>query len=767
MKNNYFFIKKIINKFIFLSFIMRIESLTFVISETAKRQFGQPNYQKLDYLKSIMLKTCLHIILFTFLFAQAKGQVTFRAIGSESTIATEVEVDFSVSNFTDVAAFQYFINYDTSSLDFLAMVNVNIPGTLDLNEPTKGTIIFNWFEGTNVTISDHTVIYKLRFLVKNKTISKIKFLLDNTFVVGNSSGTLLAHDAYFGGINAGFLVGAVIYDFNENCQLDPGEEGIQDLPLRVEKNSFFEYSTSNTQGNFEFALKDTGNINLSTLPRISSWQPCTPTQFIDIVDYSENRTTTLLQPNNGCPHMEVDISAAYVKPCETITYWVNYRNNGTSPAFASTINITLDSFMTFAGSSIAPSLLNGKHIEFSIGNVAQNQSGRFSVSVTNSCIGTIEQQAQCMKAEISPNMICDPISPSWDESSLQVTGICKDDSVQFTIKNIGASDMTAIQDYIIIEDMIIGKTGNIQLPAGASQILTEKTNEHTYRVIVNQSANHPGKSFPTVALEGCDGYNTGIMLGSVTEFAEDDADYFISIDCQESTLLPTPNTVTGHPKGYGPQFQITSHTDLTYLIYFKNVTPTTLTSLVIRDSLSENLDIISVQPGASSHPYEFTLSGKDIVLFTFDNISIPPNGEGFVKFRVTQKPNNPVNTEIINNAQILMGPNTIVTNPTLHTIGGDNEQLYVMVDINNPLNEKIKLDVFPNPFLTETTIQVKDYPSTDLRLRLYGINGSVLIDQSSSTGIFQLSRSSISKGVYVFVIEDGHTPIASGKIIAP
>ncbi len=767
MKNNYFSAKKIINKSIFLSFGLRKKSKTFVLSEIEKSPAGHPNHRKLNYLKLTMLKNCLHIILLTLLFAQANGQVTFRAIGGESTVGTELYVDIVVSNFIDVAAFQYTINYDTSSLDFFEVVDVNITGSLAYNEPSKGEIKINWFSNPNVTITDETSIYKLKFFTKSKTFSKVQFVLDNSFVVADSSSTTLNHDAYFGGINATYLKGKVIYDFNENCQLDPFETGLNDIPLKIEINSFYEYTTSDALGNFEFAFTELGNLNLKTLPRTTSWQPCTPTQFVNIVNYSENRVNTLLPPTNGCPHMEVDVSSAFVKPCETLTYWVNYRNNGTSPAFASSIDITLDSFMTFAGSSIAPALLDGKHLQFNIGNVAQDQSGRFSITVTNSCFGTIEQQAQCMKAEITPNMICEPVSPSWDESSVKVTGACKGDSVEFTIQNVGASDMTAQQDYIIIEDMIIGKEGKVQLPSGASQTLTEKTDEHTYRLIVNQSPNHPGKSFPTVALEGCDGYNAGIMLGSVTEFAEDDSDYFISIDCQESTNTPTPNTVTGHPKGYGPQFEITSHTDLTYLIYFKNVTSTTLTSLVIRDSLSENLDIISVQPGAASHPYDFSLTDQNIVLFTFENILIPPNGEGFVKFRVAQKPNNPVGTQIINSAQILMGQTIINTNSTLHTTGGDDERLYVMVDVKNPINENIKLDVYPNPFLTEVTIQVKDYPSTDLRLRLYGINGSVLIDQSTTTGIFQLSRSSISKGVYVFVIEDGRTPIASGKIIAP
>lgn len=756
-----------INKPRILSFDSDQKTKTFVISKIDNSPTGHPTYRKLNHIKLTMLKTCLHIIFFTFFFAQANGQVIFRATGDATTINTFLYVDVSVENFTDVAAFQFNIVYDTTALSFINLNAIDIPGTLDYNEANKGNIQFIWVNaGANATIPDQS-IFKLVFSVLSDKVSKVKIINDDSFLVADSTNVIKPHDAFFAGINATFIKGKLAYDFNENCQLDASEQGINDIPLRIERNSFYEYSTSNVDGSFNFMLLDTGIINLKTLPRTTAWLPCSPSQSIDIINFSENRVTTLLQPNFGCPQMEVDISTAYVKPCETIKYWVDYRNNGTSPVFDASLKITLDSFMTYAGSSIAPALLDGKIIEFNLGNLAQDQSGRFNISATNSCIGTVEGQTQCMKAEIFPKMICDPISPSWDQSSVQVTGICKNDSVQFTIKNVGASDMTAQQDYIIIEDMIIGKEDAIQLPAGESKILSELTDEHTYRLIVHQSPNHPGKSYPTVALEGCDGYNTSMMLGSVTEFGEDDSDYFISLDCQESTTTPNPNTVKGHPKGYGPKFEITSHTDLTYLIYFKNVTPNMLTRLVIRDSLSENLNIISVQPGASSHPYDFTLAGKNIVQFTFDDIAIPINGEGFVKFRVSQNPNNPINTEIINNAQILMEEDTIICNSTLHTVGGDIEQLYVMVDIKNPINKNIKLDVYPNPFKTEVTIKVKDYPSTDLRLRLYGINGSVLIDQSSSTGVFQLSRSSISKGVYVFVIEDGHTPIASGKLIAP
>lgn len=765
MLENIFFKNFLINKLVILSFVLANKRLTFVLSETDNGSTGHPNYRFLRY-KRLMIKRILHIVLFSFCFAQANGQVVFRLIGGETQLNNTVKVQLKVENFTDVAALQFSFKYDTTSLIFNGASDFVLPTTSSaFNEPQKGQINFLWFS-SNLSLEDGLSLFNLNFIAIENKQSKVAFDFDYTFSVLDETTSSHPYVTYFAGINATYLNGQVLFDKVENCQKDAGDIGLNDIPYSFENANTIRYGTSDKLGDFEYII-DTGDIVFSTLPRTATWSVCTPSFLFNIVNYSENKLLSFLQPNYDCPHMEVDISAPFVVPCTSITYWVDYRNNGSAATDNAVIDITLDSFYTFVSSSITPTQLNDKKIKFDIGYVDIDGTGRFSITVQNECSGTIVGQAQCINALITPDEICEPVSPAWDGASLKLEGKCKGDSVEFKIINTSTVDIDD-KDYIIIEDMILALTGKAQIGAGDSTTITQKTNNHTYRLITSQSPNHPGKSFPTIALEGCDGYDSNTMLGSVTEFAEDDADYFTSKDCQESKeLAPINHVVTGHPKGYGPNFTITSHTDLTYLIYFKNVADTVLTSLVIRDSLSEYLDIISVQPGASSQAYDFSLRGGNVVQFDFDNLSIPPNGSGFVKFRVSQKPNNPLNTKIENTVAIEMSGNPVTTNQVFHTIGGDSELLFLMVDIQNPINKNIKLNVYPNPFLTETTIVVKDYPKTDLRLRLYGINGSVLLEQSSQTGIFQLSRGSLSKGTYVFAIEDKGISIASGKLIVP
>lgn len=770
MKKSNFLQHFFINKSVFLSLRLPSYPLTFVSSETERSLKGHPDYRFLKFFKRPMLKNCLHIILFSLLLAQANGQVTFRAIGGNVTAGNTIDISIQVKNFTNVAAFAYTMVYDTNSLDLITPpVDVTIPGSVpDVNEPSKGIIKTNWFENNNISLADGTIIYKLRFLAKATSTSKIHFIKDNSFVVADSLVNEKPYLAFYGSVNTTYLHGDIIYDFNEDCTTNDGELGLNDIPVRIEKNGWYQYTTSDHTGSYEFSIQNTNTPTIKILPRTTAWKAaCSPATFpVDVIPFSENVIpTTLLQAAYACPHMEVDVSTAYVAPCQNFKYWVNYRNNGPAPAFGASVKITLDTFMTYNGSNLTPTQLNGRHLEFNIGNVNTDQSGRFYINVKNSCVGTVEGQAQSVSAEIFPNTICDPVSPAWDQSSLKVTGTCAGDSVRFVVQNVGTADMTTTQDFIIIEDMILGKEGHVKLDVSESKTLTELTDGHTYRLIANQSPHHPGRSYPTVALEGCDGYTSSTMLGSVTEFAEDDANPSNSIDVQESTNTPIPNTIIGHPKGYGPEFEITSHTDLTYLIRFKNTTEATLTELVIQDTLSPFLDMVSVEPGASSVLYDFTLTDKNIVQFTLLD-TLLPGTEGFVKFRVRQTPNNDVGTKIATRANIGL-PTAVATDSVFHTVGGDTEQLYVMVDVHNPINPNIKLDVYPNPFTTETTIEIKDYPKTDLRLRLYGINGSVLLEQSTHTGKFRLSRSSISKGVYVFVIENGNIPIASGKIVAP
>ncbi|MCB0556652.1 MAG: hypothetical protein KDD02_24110, partial [Phaeodactylibacter sp.] len=63
------------------------------------------------------------------------------------------------------------------------------------------------------------------------------------------------------------------------------------------------------------------------------------------------------------------------------------------------------------------------------------------------------------------------------------------------------------------------------------------------------------------------------------------------------------NDKQGFPRGYGDEHYIYPGTDLEYLVRFQNTGNDTAFLVVIRDTLSEFLDIATVRPGAASHPY--------------------------------------------------------------------------------------------------------------------------------------------------------------------
>jgi hypothetical protein len=90
--------------------------------------------------------------------------------------------------------------------------------------------------------------------------------------------------------------------------------------------------------------------------------------------------------------------------------------------------------------------------------------------------------------------------------------------------------------------------------------------------------------------------------------------------------------------------------------------------------LSPYLDPSTIVPGASKHPYTFTLSGQGVMTWRFDHIMLPDSltneeeSKGFFNYTVNQRQNNPLGTVIENTAYIYFDFNdAIITNTTINT----------------------------------------------------------------------------------------------------
>jgi len=274
-------------------------------------------------------------------------------------------------------------------------------------------------------------------------------------------------------------------------------------------------------------------------------------------------------------------------------------------------------------------------------------------------------------------------------------------------------------------------------------------------------------------LEGCRLNSNGtINTGFVTQFSNYDGNPFVDVDCQPNVGSYDPNDKLAYPVGYGAEHYIYQHTDLEYYIRFQNTGTAPARTVVIIDTIAQYLDIASLRVGASSHNYSYEIYGNGIVKFTFDNILLPDSttnyraSQGFIKYKIEQKPNNPIGTIINNNADIYFDYNAAVrTNTTFHKIGADFVTIQ-LVGIKNVMQPNVIVNVYPNPFHEVATIKIEGTEFTKIEFELYDLTGRVVYQKTTNETSFNIHKSDLTQGVYVYrIIADGKL-LNTGKLIA-
>jgi len=178
-----------------------------------------------------------------------------------------------------------------------------------------------------------------------------------------------------------------------------------------------------------------------------------------------------------------------------------------------------------------------------------------------------------------------------------------------------------------------------------------------------------------------------------------------------------------------------------------------------------------VRSGASSHSYDFTILGDNVLKFNFDNIALPDSNinevasHGYVKFRVSQYPDVALETVIENNAAIYFDFNEpIITNVVFHTIGRDFMEILDATSETSIATTSIK--VFPNPFEEEATVEIDGLDVQNGLFKVYDLQGRLLQTFDFSGNKFTVQREQLSSGMYFYQLEsktDGL--LKSGKLV--
>ncbi len=566
----------------------------------------------------------------------------------------------------------------------------------------------------------------------------------------------------------GPIKGMIAEDIDGACLFDAADQPLANWMVKATNGNDEFFGFTNANGEYEiFVLPGTYAVEV-VLPPNGYWASCQPFISVTLDDAADVDTANFaLEKLVDCPLLEVDISTPFLRRCFDNTYYVNYCNLGTTVAADAFIEISLDPLISVTGASIPFSgPVNGVYT-FEIGDVPVGECGGFSVYTFTSC-EAILGQTLCAEAHIYPDTICTS-NPNWSGASIQITSECTADSIVFTIQNIGSGDMTVPAGFIVVEDGVMLMSGpqNFQLQAGETLSFSFPANGSTWALLADQVEGHPGNSSPLLAVEGCGTNSLGTFsTGFALQFPEDDADPCLSIDCQVVIGSYDPNDKNGYPIGYGDEHLIEPGQELDYHIRFQNTGTDTAFKVVIQDVIAPELDLATLRPGASSHPYQLDIH-NDTLLFIFENILLPdsnvnePGSHGFVKFRIGQKAGLALGTTIENKAAIYFDFNDpVITNTTIHKLG----ERFMVNATREPFLPKIDWAVFPNPFSDETTFLVHGADFQTLEIEMYDLTGRFIQKQKVQNGQANIKRGSLSPGLYFYKINVNGVTAGQGKL---
>ncbi|HRK81905.1 MAG TPA: T9SS type A sorting domain-containing protein [Saprospiraceae bacterium] len=597
-------------------------------------------------------------------------------------------------------------------------------------------------------------------------VTGVNFVAVKTGDVNSTSLTSLRiQEVHFSSIR-----GRVFHDANDNCQGDTGEYGPVGWVVRADGalgSSFFGATLPN--GEYRINVPP-GSYTVSVvLPSSNVWNiQCNNAQPVVFAESMEQALGVNfgVRSDIDCPQPEVNIGIPFLRRCVENTYTVRYTNQGSELIEDAYVNVTLDPFFTFVGSSLPVASVNGSTYRFDVGDLDVFETRTFTVTISVSCEAELGQ-THCISAEMFPVAPC-MIDPNWSGASLRVEGECQGDRVVFTITNEG-EDMNDPVEYIVIEDIMIQiMEDDLLLGSGQMRQVELPANGSTWRLELRQVAFHPDNNYQAAFVEGC---GTGeSSFGFINQFALGDEKPNYDLDCRDNIGAYDPNDKQGFPLGVGEQGFIRPGQPLDYLIRFQNTGTDTAFTVIIRDTLSEWLDPASIRPGTSSHPYAFNFSDENAIQFVFSNIMLPdsnvnePASHGFVRFSIRQRPDVPLGTAIRNSAGIYFDFNEpVITNTTLHTV---QENFLITVDVKDvALRPGLELTVFPNPAAHSAQFRLSSGGIERGLLQVWNAQGQLVGTQPFSGDQTTWNASGMRQGLYFFQIVSGGQTVASGKLL--
>lgn len=572
------------------------------------------------------------------------------------------------------------------------------------------------------------------------------------------------------------IEGNIFDDLNADCVMASNDLPLENWVVEILPGPI--YTSTDVNGFYSANVLD-GNYTVNVLnPNTNLWATSCPANGSQSVAISGGGTAIADFAYDAayyCPLLSVDVASNFLRKCHTENFIVHYCNNGNQVANNAYVEVNFSNGLTPLSSNATYTANSASQWSFPVGNLAPGACGTFHVLTQISCTANFGD-IECVTAEIYPDYPCsEPQGDStiWDRSSVMVIGTCVGDTAAcFTITNTGSSsngNMQGTSQYRIYDNNILVFTGTFQLLGGTSTTICWPTTGNTIRLEADQRPGHPGNSHPNAVVDNC-GVNSRFMNLGLT-LPENDIPAAVAIECAEVRSSYDPNDKRVIPSGVGAQHYVDQNIMLDYKIRFQNTGNDTAFNIVIKDTLSPYLDLSSIQIGASSHNYSFSVENGRELKFSFNNIMLPdsnvnePLSHGFVKFKVKQLPDLPIGTIIDNSAAIYFDYNLpIITNNAFLTIGDMDHILTVNTEKIEQKNTSIR--VYPNPFATAATVYIQGYEGkATINFEIFNALGKRVQTIESEDHNFEIYRENLPSGVYMYRASANKELLGSGKLI--
>lgn len=683
------------------------------------------------------------------------------------------------TNLGEIVSFQFGIEFDSAALSYVSLesdiltiepTNVQFDQTINVlkgvwSSPNAGGYTFSDYKSF-ITLIFYRKLDRERYCFTFAE-AKYRFEFHNEFYTlkVEKYGSCDPFD-----LGYGFAKGIVSNHPNDSCIDLITNKAISNATVKFTKGNNSYYTKTDEKGAFSKMLP-AGDLEMEVFGPNDYFASCHSIQTVRIDSAKTNSSIreTFTRSIN-CPDMSVNLSATFLRACVENPVKLTYRNQGTITAQNAYIILSLDDSLRLVSATKSYTSLGAQHFRFDLGNVESLEAGEIILSVLPTCALDWRNRTLCMEAEIFPDTICIQ-SSIWNGANIKLQSKCENNEVKFTVINNGLADISDLAFTTIEDDLMPGINGKMDLKKGQSKEFKYPANGRTIRMIIDTLAHHPYQNKFTKAVEGCGTNSQGtISTGFVNTFLQGDESPRYDIECHEIRRSFDPNDKMAIPTGYENTHLIEKGQRLEYMIRFQNTGNDTAFKIVIVDTLSQNLDLSTLEIIGASHPFTWDLLRHNILRFNFfpiklvDSTSNEPVSHGYVKYAIKTKEQLALGSTIENTAYIYFDFNpAIVTNQTLHTIG--NPSITAIFD--EPATMQ-KVKVYPNPFHTTVQFELKEELSRldNIKIELLdGMGKRILIKNFNHKTISLHANELPNTNIIFFKVYNNDKVISTGKLI--